>query len=88
VWHRKIPNQIVVCLPARPQGALHFSPAGVEGTQRVGDLISQACIRDILNSASRHIGVPRGVKAITVDITVDLARLPYYVSAGKAVECG
>jgi hypothetical protein len=28
------------------------------------------------------VTVPRGVKVITIDIAMDLARLPYYVPAG------
>ena len=55
-------------------------------SQDVTDALLKAGIKGILNFSSRRIAVPRGVKVITIDIAMDLARLPYYVSAGRAVE--
>ena len=54
-----------------------------EGTaQAVADRLVGAGIRAILNFSPRYITVPKRVKVITIDIAMDLARLPYYISAG------
>jgi redox-sensing transcriptional repressor len=50
--------------------------------QGVADRLVRAGIKGILNFSSRRIVVPRGIKIITIDIAMDLARLPYYVPAG------
>jgi len=55
-------------------------------SQYVTDALLKAGIKGILNFSSRRIAVPRGVKVITIDIAMDLARLPYYVPTGRAVE--
>jgi redox-sensing transcriptional repressor len=57
--------------------------------QAVADALVEAGIRGILNFAPRHIAVPKKVKVITIDIAMDLARLPYYmpaVSGGQAAQ--
>ncbi|MDI6451533.1 redox-sensing transcriptional repressor Rex [Anaerobaca lacustris] len=51
-------------------------------SQQVIDALAQAGIKGILNFSPRHVVVPRGMKVITIDIAMDLARLPYYVPAG------
>ena len=51
-------------------------------SQQVIDALAQAGIKGILNFSPRHVVVPRGTKVITIDIAMDLARLPYYVPAG------
>lgn len=47
--------------------------------QKVADALVEAGVKGILNFSSRYINVPRRVKVITIDIAMDLARLPYYV---------
>lgn len=51
-------------------------------SQRIADALVGAGVKGILNFSSRYLGVPRGVKVITIDIAMDLARLPYYMPAG------
>jgi redox-sensing transcriptional repressor len=51
-------------------------------SQDVADALVKADVKGILNFSPRRIVVPRGVKVITIDIAMDLARLPYYVPAG------
>ncbi len=50
-------------------------------SQDIVDTLAQAGIKGILNFSPRYVIVPRGVKVITIDIAMDLARLPYYVPA-------
>jgi redox-sensing transcriptional repressor len=50
--------------------------------QDVTDGLVRAGVKGILNFSPRRITVPRGVKVITLDIAMDLARLPYYIPAG------
>jgi len=51
-------------------------------SQSIVDTLARAGIKGILNFSPRYVTVPRGVKVITIDIAMDLARLPYYVPAG------
>lgn len=51
-------------------------------SQDIIDTLAQAGVKGILNFSPRYVTVPRGVKVITIDIAMDLARLPYYVPAG------
>jgi redox-sensing transcriptional repressor len=48
-------------------------------SQEVADALVKAGIKGILNFSPRYITVPKKVKVITIDIAMDLARLPYYV---------
>jgi redox-sensing transcriptional repressor len=50
--------------------------------QETADLLVGAGVKGILNFSPRYITVPRKIKVITIDIAMDLARLPYYVSSG------
>jgi len=50
-----------------------------KATQEVGDALVEAGIKGILNFSPRYIAVPKRVKVITIDIAMDLARLPYYM---------
>ena len=47
--------------------------------QKIVDTLVKAGIRGILNFSPCHINVPKKVKVITIDIAMDLARLPYYI---------
>ena len=49
--------------------------------QKTADTLVKAGVRGILNFSPRHITVPKKVKVITIDIAMDLARLPYYMPA-------
>ncbi len=54
-----------------------------ESAQEVADAILNAGVRGILSFSSRHIVAPKKVKVISIDIAMDLARLPYYMSGGR-----
>ena len=49
--------------------------------QPTADALVQAGVRGILNFSPCYITVPNKVKVITIDIAMDLARLPYYMPA-------
>lgn len=49
--------------------------------QAVADGLVEAGVRGILNFAPYYIDVPKKVKVISIDIAMDLARLPYYLPA-------
>ena len=53
-----------------------------EEAQVVADELVKAGIKGILNFSPRHIVVPKKVKVISIDIAMDLARLPYYMPSG------
>jgi len=53
-----------------------------DAAQQTADALVKAGIKGILNFSPCHITVPRKVKVITIDIAMDLARLPYYMPAG------
>jgi len=53
-----------------------------DSAQKTADALVKAGIKGILNFSPCRIAVPRKVKVITIDIAMDLARLPYYMSAG------
>jgi redox-sensing transcriptional repressor len=48
--------------------------------QQIADQLVQAGVKGILNFSPLHIQVPKRVKVITIDIAMDLARLPYYIA--------
>jgi redox-sensing transcriptional repressor len=52
-----------------------------EVAQDVAESLVKAGVRGILNFAPRYLAVPKKVKVITIDIAMDLARLPYYLPA-------
>jgi redox-sensing transcriptional repressor len=54
-----------------------------DAAQDVADKLVVAGVNGILNFAPRYIAVPKRVKLITIDIAMDLARLPYYVRTGE-----
>ena len=53
-----------------------------DAAQQTADALVKAGVKGILNFSPCHITVPRKVKVITIDIAMDLARLPYYMPAG------
>lgn len=50
-----------------------------QAAQEVADALVEAGIKGILNFVPRRINVPKKIKVITIDIAIDLARLPYYL---------
>ena len=50
-----------------------------ETAQKIADTLVKADIRGILNFSPCRISVPKKVKVITINIAMDLARLPYYI---------
>lgn len=52
-----------------------------EDAQAVADDMVKAGVKGILNFSPRHIVVQKKIKVISIDIAMDLARLPYYMSA-------
>jgi len=56
------------------------------GAQEVADKLVAADIKGILNFAPCHIAVPKKVKVITIDIAMDLVRLPYYAPIKKVAK--
>jgi len=53
-----------------------------EAAQQTADLLVKAGVKGILNFSPCYITVPKRVKVISIDIAMDLARLPYYMPAG------
>ena len=49
--------------------------------QQTADALVKAGVKGILNFSPCYITVPKKVKVITIDIAMDLARLPYYMPA-------
>ncbi len=54
-----------------------------EAAQEIADLLVESGVRGILSFSSTHVLVPKKVKIIVLDIAMDLACLPYYLSTGK-----
>jgi redox-sensing transcriptional repressor len=54
--------------------------------QATADQLVKAGVRGLLNFAPCKVTVPRRVKVITLDIAMELARLPYYIPVGDAGE--
>jgi redox-sensing transcriptional repressor len=50
--------------------------------QETADALVEAGVKGILNFAPCRVTVPKKVKVITIDIAMDLARLPYYIPTG------
>jgi redox-sensing transcriptional repressor len=50
-----------------------------EAAQDVADKVVSAGVNGILNFAPRFLSVPKKVKVITIDIAMELGRLPYYM---------
>jgi len=53
-----------------------------DAAQQVADAMVEAGVKGILNFSPCYITAPKKVKVITIDIAMDLARLPYYMPAG------
>ena len=49
--------------------------------QETANALVKAGVKGILNFSPCYIAVPKKVKVVTIDIAMDLARLPYYMPA-------
>lgn len=60
---------------------IHIAAIAVprDAAQEIADALVEAGIKGILNFSPCYITVPKKVKVITIDIAMDLARLPYYL---------
>ncbi len=52
-----------------------------QAAQGTADALVKAGVKGILNFSPCHIEVPKKIRVITIDIAMDLARLPYYMPA-------
>ncbi|MHC4558217.1 MAG: redox-sensing transcriptional repressor Rex [Planctomycetota bacterium] len=52
-----------------------------QAAQKTANELVKAGVRGILNFCPCYIAAPKKVKVITIDIAMDLARLPYYIPA-------
>jgi redox-sensing transcriptional repressor len=64
-------RKINLAIIAVPRGA----------AQETAEALVKAGVKGILNFSPCYITVPKKVKVITIDIAMDLARLPYYMPA-------
>jgi len=53
-----------------------------QAAQQITDMLVDAGVKGILNFSPCRLAVPKKVKVLTINIGLDLARLPYYVPAG------
>jgi len=84
---RKINNIVienVSDLPALKKRRINLAIVAVprDAAQQVASALVKAGIKGILKFSPCYIVVPKNVKVITIDIAMDLARLPYYMPAG------
>jgi len=52
-----------------------------QAAQETANALVKAGVKGILKFSPCHITVPKKVKVVTIDIAMDLARLPYYIPA-------
>ena len=55
-----------------------------EAAQETADVLVKTGIKGILNFSPYYIRVPSKVKVLSIDIAMDLARLPYYIPAPRS----
>jgi len=56
----------------------------VSVAQEVANALVAIGVKGILNFAPLHINVPKKVRIVTIDIAMELARLPYYMTASQS----
>lgn len=84
---RKIKNIVienVSKIPTLKKRGINLAIIAVprDAAQQVASALVKAGVKGILNFSPCYIAVPKKVKVITIDIAMDLARLPYYMPAG------
>jgi redox-sensing transcriptional repressor len=52
--------------------------------QETADALVAVGVKGLLNFAPVRISVPKKIKVITIDIAIELARLPYYMTASQS----
>ena len=83
---RKVINIVIedvsnLCTLKRRKIDLAIIAVPQQAAQKIADALVKAGIKGILNFSPCRITVPKRVKVITIDIAMDLARLPYYMPA-------
>ena len=70
-------------LPTLKKREINLAIIAVPGdaAQETADALVKAGVKGILNFSPCYITVPKKVKVITIDIAMDIARLPYYMPA-------
>ena len=84
---RKINNIVIENasrIPALKKRKINLAIVAVprDAAQQIASALVKAGVKGILNFSPCYIAVPKKVKVITIDIAMDLARLPYYMPAG------
>ena len=84
---RKINNIVIENasrLPTLKKRGINLAIVAVpqDAAQQTAESLVKAGVKGILNFSPCYIAVPKKVKVITIDIAMDLARLPYYMPAG------
>jgi redox-sensing transcriptional repressor len=71
-------------IPTLKKRGIHLAIIAVprEAAQLTAEALVKAGVKGILNFSPCYITVPKRIKVITIDIAMDLARLPYYIPAG------
>jgi redox-sensing transcriptional repressor len=71
-------------VPTLKRRGIHLAIIAVprEAAQLTAEALVKAGVKGILNFSPCYITVPKKIKVITIDIAMDLARLPYYIPAG------
>ena len=80
-----IPIRDIAKLPIIKKVKMELAILAVPGDEanQVAEALVNNGIRGILNFAPCYIEVPRNVKVISIDIALDMARLPYYIPNSK-----
>ena len=86
---RKIKNIVIENIskiPSLKKRGINLAIIAVprQAAQETADALVKAGVIGILNFSPCYITVPKKIKVITIDIAMDLARLPYYVPACPA----
>ncbi len=84
---RKINNiaiESVSRVPTLKKRGIHLAIIAVprDAAQPTAEVLVKSGVKGILNFSPCYITVPKKIKVITIDIAMDLARLPYYIPAG------
>jgi len=80
---RSIVIENVSKLPTLKKRGINLAIVAVprDAAQQIAEALVKAGVKGILNFSPCYIAVPKKVKVITIDIAMDLARLPYYMPA-------
>ena len=83
---KKIKNIVVEDVNTLPNVAKRKIDLGIiavpsDEAQKIADVLVKAGVKAILNFSPCYIAAPKRIKVVTIDIAMDLARLPFYMSA-------